>query len=553
MIPFDATGRFTGYRRGSDSWMEYVCWFDGPHSVRFTINDGRVPGNSAGLPADEFWALFTTVPGFGLREIMWSKDVDKSNPLGLWINTKHEWPWRSTTRRTAARWDTFDEAALRLNELRADAEKRGKIEEKYAAGLKVEHLPPMMDCEVGEVTRYLESIGVTTLAATHRIMRGNLGDRSTSKAANIDNMVANRHQIAWEIVNGVRPMVTAADVLDKRPHVADECFANADFCLQVKDSDGWQTVSSTKIKKIVYFENGDKPSFKGTLFVEFWEDESLKDCWLEWADNDDVLDMEQLGLRPSVSKAVPLGPNNSSPFTARHTMPNNQTLADLRKIDDPTRDVVLGALIAAFDRIETAAPPCVTPEETDEHADNYCWGVCDMFSAIIQTYSADEIFLTDINGWLDEKIKTFLKARKENSEAPLPDLAMYAVEFIREFQYKRGSGHLQWSPPPVWTVEDTHATYKHGGWSVFWNDDGTYTLQALDDPEEAWSAAHGDNPPAEYNGRRFKSDAEAAAFVQEAANEGDALCRKAIEFLIGHNSMSVKAYNLHRTWEAGDH
>lgn len=100
----------------------------------------------------------------------------------------------------------------------------------------------------------------------------------------------------------------------------------------------------------------------------------------------------------------------------------------------------------------------------------------------------------------------------------------------------------------VWTVEDTHATYKHGGWSIFYTDDRTYALQKLDDPDSAWYDAHNDNPPGEYNGQRFDTDAEAAAFVQKSADEGDSLCRKAIEFLIAEDSESVKEFQLRRTW-----
>lgn len=306
MIQFNE-GRFKCYRWCNDKWMEYIAWFDAPRSVRFVINDGRAPGNSAGLPADEFWTQFTTEPEFGICEIVTNQSVKKSNPLGLWINTKNDWPWRSTARSTAARFESFEAAALRLDELRAEAPKRHhpQVEERYVAMLKVEHLPPMMETEVAEVARHLETF-IKSLQDTHRIMRGNLGDRTNSGAANIDNYVANRWQLAWEIVNGIRPMITPEDALDKRPHIADECFANADFGWQVKDADGWIKYDSEhKLQRVVYFEdesNPDGPSIKGTLFVEFWPDnEALKDCWLEWADNDDVLDIFQLGLRENTN------------------------------------------------------------------------------------------------------------------------------------------------------------------------------------------------------------------------------------------------------------
>ncbi len=229
--------------------------------------------------------------------------------------------------------------------------------------------------------------------------------------------------------------------------------------------------------------------------------------------------------------------------------------ARLDAIDEPTRDLVLGALIAAFDRLETALPPNVTLEEAKTHFDlvttngSYCWGICEMFSALLQTYSDSEIFLADINEWFGEKIQLFFKSRVENEDSPMPDLTRYALEFIETFNYKRGKGYLQWSPPPIWTAEDLKATYRHGGWSIFYTDEGYCELYALAEPDLAWYGSFEVEPDCEYSGRWFETDEEAAAFVQKAADEGDLLCRKTIEFLIGHKSPTVKRCGLRRTWE----
>lgn len=116
-------------------------------------------------------------------------------------------------------------------------------------------------------------------------------------------------------------------------------------------------------------------------------------------------------------------------------------------------------------------------------------------------------------------------------------------EFRNEFQ----------SPYYVdWTVDNCKQT-NCSGWSVFDQDDGSVTLQKIDDPDLAWHEAHDDNPPHEYDGKRFDSDEAAAAYVQACANEGDSICRKAIEFLMERFSPSVEEFGLERTWKLGDY
>lgn len=95
-----------------------------------------------------------------------------------------------------------------------------------------------------------------------------------------------------------------------------------------------------------------------------------------------------------------------------------------------------------------------------------------------------------------------------------------------------------------WTLEDTKACYLQG-FGVFHNDDKQYYLQKLDDPDEANETGE-DDPP--YSGPVFETDPEAIAYVQKKANEGDAVCRKAIEFLIEQKSPDVKEYNITKGW-----
>ncbi len=87
----------------------------------------------------------------------------------------------------------------------------------------------------------------------------------------------------------------------------------------------------------------------------------------------------------------------------------------------------------------------------------------------------------------------------------------------------------------AWTWQDTEATYQHG-WSLFQVDNGDFELMALDDP-------FGVNSD-DYAGPVFNTDSEAAEYAKKQAAAGDALARKAIDFLKEHNSPSLEAFNL---------
>lgn len=78
---------------------------------------------------------------------------------------------------------------------------------------------------------------------------------------------------------------------------------------------------------------------------------------------------------------------------------------------------------------------------------------------------------------------------------------------------------------PLWTFEDTLATYRYG-WGLFYLDDGTYQIQKLDDPEGVCEEHNLGRPK-----RTFKSDATAVRWVREQAKSGLDICVKALTFL----------------------
>lgn len=80
------------------------------------------------------------------------------------------------------------------------------------------------------------------------------------------------------------------------------------------------------------------------------------------------------------------------------------------------------------------------------------------------------------------------------------------------------------------------------GFGLFQVDSGRYQLQKLDDIEEIEES---------YNlkvQRTFESDVEAAKMVQMMADNGNEVCRRAIDFLIQNKSRSVDNFYLTRNW-----
>lgn len=80
------------------------------------------------------------------------------------------------------------------------------------------------------------------------------------------------------------------------------------------------------------------------------------------------------------------------------------------------------------------------------------------------------------------------------------------------------------------------------GFGLFQVDSGRYQLQKLDDIEEIEES---------YNlkvKKTYESDAEAAEMVQSLADNGNEVCRRAIEFLIQNKSIDVDTFNLKRKW-----
>jgi len=82
------------------------------------------------------------------------------------------------------------------------------------------------------------------------------------------------------------------------------------------------------------------------------------------------------------------------------------------------------------------------------------------------------------------------------------------------------SGRLKWS-------EDCQRLAHQQGWDVSQNDDGSFSLHALDDPHGV-AAGCGAAP---YKGRKLNSHSEASAFVEEQGKKGEALALRALAFL----------------------
>ena len=85
---------------------------------------------------------------------------------------------------------------------------------------------------------------------------------------------------------------------------------------------------------------------------------------------------------------------------------------------------------------------------------------------------------------------------------------------------------------------------KLHGWALF-DAGGVTQLQALDDPD-AVEEDLGRLPTQIFVGRN--RDKAAAAWVQQRALEGDAVCRRAIETLIAEGSPDVALFGLEKTW-----
>ena len=96
----------------------------------------------------------------------------------------------------------------------------------------------------------------------------------------------------------------------------------------------------------------------------------------------------------------------------------------------------------------------------------------------------------------------------------------------------------------MWTDKENRHAYSQG-WAVFQTDLDLYELHGLDDPEGVCEDA-GCESKQKFTGNN--RDSQAAVFVQKAADEGDLVCRKAIEFLIAVESMDVNAFALKKTW-----
>lgn len=222
-------------------------------------------------------------------------------------------------------------------------------------------------------------------------------------------------------------------------------------------------------------------------------------------------------------------------------------------VDKYTLSFVMAGVDATFDRIETTTPPFTTIDESqnDDNVISYRWGVIDAFAALMQNMSKKAIYLTDVNEWMTEKVEEFIKQKTIDEDA-VPNVEEIAREFIEEFNYEDVEIFETVPPSPTWEYQDTLESYKFG-WSIFFQDDATYRLQKIDDVEQAWYSANNsdddfvDQNP--YTGPKFKSDQEAAAFVQQEADNGSQLCQKAVEFLIGKRSSSVKEFDLKRNWE----
>ncbi len=93
-----------------------------------------------------------------------------------------------------------------------------------------------------------------------------------------------------------------------------------------------------------------------------------------------------------------------------------------------------------------------------------------------------------------------------------------------------------------WTADDDLAGFKQG-WGLFQRSDtGALELCKLDDPE-------GVAADFKFQGaKEFHDDLEAARFVQTQANDGNVVCRRAIEELIAHKSKDVQRFGLQKTW-----
>ena len=290
--------RISVYRWDSvnEKWSEYKAWFDEPKVVTFSVNDGLVPGSRGHLPSDEFWAMFTTMPRWGI--------VDRTSEGRLWIPGNHDTYkfYCTRTRHLAGDWKTREDAMKHLGWLRNEA-KNDPIRLKGLEVVEVVHLPVVEQEEVSKIARKLE-LFVKTVGDTHRILRGEFGDRSVSGAANIDNMVANRWQIAWEVVHGIRPMPESEDLYlideERRHDLRNECNDHyfeilADRRITITDSHSWLFTDHEKTgwheyhdfgRMNVIVEGHDEP---GKIVVQYKPGETdIVKAWFEGPTGDKI-------------------------------------------------------------------------------------------------------------------------------------------------------------------------------------------------------------------------------------------------------------------------
>jgi hypothetical protein len=98
----------------------------------------------------------------------------------------------------------------------------------------------------------------------------------------------------------------------------------------------------------------------------------------------------------------------------------------------------------------------------------------------------------------------------------------------------------------IWRLSDDTAIFAEG-WGIFKRPDGKLYLQALVNPHGVNADRH--RKPYRYKGPVFKCDESAAAHAMRLAEEGHLAARKAIEYLVLHESPSVKMFHLKVSWK----
>lgn len=96
----------------------------------------------------------------------------------------------------------------------------------------------------------------------------------------------------------------------------------------------------------------------------------------------------------------------------------------------------------------------------------------------------------------------------------------------------------------LWTPEDNRQSFSQG-WGLFSTNGKNLVIFGLSEPEEV-CAEHNVTSERKFTGPM--RDRLAATYVQYRANEGDVLCRKAIEILHLKNSKDVHSFGLYISW-----